>query len=252
MKILFLLVFSIAIGFASEYKYRKYEHIKDFLKPLIEPTVKLGLKYNVPPSAILAIACVESGYGRGYVASISGNIMSLGANKGEKDLPTLYLPNTKEPYKIIYNPKEIAKYKKDELIYKKRARSLKKDYRPLYFAGRVNYLHYFDEHSKEKLKANLACIKDFCIKWISYQNKFEPFKKAREDLDNSVKKYGKDTLFCEKTVTKFIYNIGGKKNSFNYRKSWPKKVITVIQNIGLIQLTIDIRDKKDFDKVWVN
>ena len=118
MKIVVLLIVSFALVFASQYRYRKYEHIKIFLKPLIKPTIKLGVRYNIPPAAILAIACVESGYGRGYVASISGNILSLGTNKGEVGLPALYLPNIKVPYKIIYNPKEIAKYKKDELRYK--------------------------------------------------------------------------------------------------------------------------------------
>ena len=236
--------------FASEYRYRKYEHIKIFLKPLAKETVKLGLKYNIPPSAILAMACVESGYGRGYVASVSGNILSLGTNKGEKELPALYLPNIKNPYKIIYNPKEIAQYKSRELRYKKRAKSLKKDYRPTPYAGTSKNLQYFDEHPKKKVKANLACIEDFCKVWISDKNRFKPFKKARIDLENRVKKYGKSTLFTLSTSKEFINNIGGKKNSFNYRKTWGKKVITVMKNIGLIELSKDINNGTSFEEAW--
>ena len=250
MKKIILLCFIVLSLFSSDYRYRKYDHVKKFYEPLIEKTIDLGLKYNVPPSAILAIAGVESGYGRGYVAKISGNILSLGTNKGEKELPALYLPNIKNPYKIIYNPKEIAKYKKNELRYKKRARSRKKDYRPNPYAGTSQNLQYFDEHPKEKVKANLACIEDFCKIWISYKNRFEPFQKARRDLDLLVKTKGQDTIFERITAEQFINNIGGKKNSFNYRKTWPKKVITVMKNTGLVELVQDIRKGDDFNKAW--
>jgi len=250
MKVVLLIFVSFVLAFSSEYRYRKYEHVKNFYKPLVHKTIELSLKYNMPPAGILALAGVESGYGRGYVARISGNILSLGTNKGEKELPPLYLPNIKKPYKIIYNPKEIAKYKKSELRYKKRAKSRKKDYRPAPYAGTSNNLAYFDNHPKERLKANLACIEDFCRVWISSKNRFKVFRKARKDLDEVVKLKGKDALFSEKTSRDFIKDIGGKKNSFNYRKTWPKKVIQVMDNVGLVELIQDIRAGKSFDEAW--
>jgi len=250
MKKIVLLCLAVVFLFSSEYRYRKYTHVKDFLKPLALKTIEQGEKYNVPPAAILAIASVESGYGRGYVASISGNILSLGANKGEKMLPPLYLPNIKDPYKIIYNPNEIAKYKKSELRYKKRAKSLKKDYRPLPFAGTSNNLEYFDENPKAKVQANMSCIEDFARVWISESYRYEPFKKARRDLNKRVAEGGKSSLYLQVTAEELIDNIGGKPHSFNYRKTWPKKVKTVMQNIGLVELMQDMKSGLSFEEAW--
>ena len=250
MKIIVLLSLSFIFILANDFRYRKYNHVRDFYQPLIAKTIELSLKYNIPPAAILAIASVESGYGRGYVASISGNILSLGTGKNETELPALYLPNIIKPFKIIYNPKEIAKYQKHELKYKRRAKSLKKDYRPTPYTGTYDKLEYFDENPKEKLIANLKCIEDFCTKWISYKNRYEPFKKARLDLDIQIKNNSKDALFNEDIAIIFINNIGGKQHSFNYRKSWPKKVITVMKNTGLIELIKEMKDGKNFEDAW--
>ena len=250
MKKIILLCLAVVSLFSSEYRYRKYTHVKDFLKPLAQRTIKQGEKYSVPPAAILAIASVESGYGRGYVASISGNILSLGANKGEKMLPSLYLPNIKDPYKIIYNPEEISKYKKNQLRYKQRAKSLKKDYRPMPYAGTSNNLEYFDKNSKARVNANMACIEDFCKVWISESYRYEPFKKARKDLNKIVSVSGKKALFLKTTSEEFINNIGGKPHSFNYRKTWPKKVITVMKNIGLVELIKDMKNGDSFEEAW--
>lgn len=250
MKIIILLSLSFIFLFADEFKYRKYEHVKKFYEPIVTKTIELSLKHNMPPAAILAIASVESGYGRGYVARISGNILSLGTGKNETELPALYLPNVIEPYKIIYNPKEIKKHKRDELRYKTRAKSLKKDYRPSPYAGTQNNLEYFDENPKEKIIANLRCIEDFCTKWISYKNRYEPFKKARLDLDTRVKNSSKNALFNENVAIEFIHNIGGKNYSFNYRKTWAPKVIAVMRHTGLVQLTKDMKNGKSFKDSW--
>jgi hypothetical protein len=49
----------------------------------------------------------------------------------------------------------------------------------------------------------------------------------------------------------FIDKIGGIKNSFNYRKSWPKKVKQVMQKAGLVELVNDIENKHmSFDEAW--
>lgn len=237
-------------SYNKEFRYRKYVHVKEFYKPLIQDTVSLALKYNIPPAAILAIASVESGYGRGYVASISGNILSLGANKNEKALPSLYLPNIIKPFKIIYNQKEIQKYLKNELKYKQRKKSLKKDYRPKEIAGSTKHLDYFDNNNNKKKEANIENIKDFCTKWIALNNSHVVFQNAKKHLNEEVKKHGKQILFSQKLNEEFIKSIGGKKNSFNFRASWSKKVIQVLKNTGLVPLVKQINQKQDLNKSW--
>ena len=251
MRLFFFLFCTVFLLHANnEYRYRKYEHVKEFYKPLAQETLQIAMKYNVPPAAILAIAGVESGYGSGYIARISGNILSLGAGKEDAMLPALYLPNVKKDGRILYNPKKIAKYKPEELVYKKRAKSYKKDYRPAPYGGTTKNLDYFDSHPKEKRAANLLCIEEFAHFWISSEYKFEPFRKARADIEARVKKNGKSALLSLECAEEFIRNIGGKKHSFNYRETWPKKVIQVMKNAGLIALMKDLDAKKSFAQAW--
>lgn len=252
MRIFFILLTFLNFLFAYDknFSYRKYIHVENFYKPLIKETVDIALKYNLPPAAILAIASVESGYGRGYVALITGNILSLGANKNEKALPSVYLPNIKNPYKVLYNKKEIKRYEKSELVWKQRPKSLKKDYRPQNISGTTKDLDYFDFYKKRRKEANLKNIEDFCSKWISLNNKFKVFKEARALINKRVKQHGKEILFSKELNVEFINSIGGKKNSFNYRKSWPKKVTAVLKKTGLVKLSKDIYKNRDFDKVW--
>ena len=249
--ILLLLSFLFLSLDAKEFRYRQYKHVKNFYAPIAKDVVRFGMRHNIPPAAILAIAGVESGYGRGYVAQITGNILSLGAGKSEKELPALVLPSPKkDPHLVLYDPKEIAKYKKSELIYKKHPASLKKDYRPSPYGGTATMLYYFNRNPKKRLKANLECISDFCTKWISYDNSHKPFREARASMDALVRKNGKNALLSDKAAKDFIYMVGGKKNSFNYRKSWPKKVITVMNHAGLVELSRDLHKGKTFKESW--
>lgn len=238
-------------NYNENYRYRKYIHVKEFYQLLTKDTIKLALKHNMPPAAILAIASVESGYGRGYVARITGNILSLGANRSEKELPSLYLPNIISTNTIIYNPIEIQKYKKSELRWKQREKSLKKDYRPNSIAGTTKNLDYFDNHIEKRKEANLSNIKDFSTRWISLKKSQKAFKDARKMIDEYVAKHGKKILFDKEFNKKFIHQIGGKVNSFNYRETWPKKVISILNNSGLVELTSKMHfEKKSFDEAW--
>ena len=140
---LLLIFVSFLILNANEYSLRKYLHVKEFYKDTLPIALKIGYKYNIPPASILAIASVESGYGSGYVAQITGNILSLGANKNDTSLPPLYLPYSKKDKKILFDSKEIQKHKKEELIWKRRAKSYKKDYRPKNLRGKEKNFEYF-------------------------------------------------------------------------------------------------------------
>jgi len=235
----------------NTYRYRKYVHVKDFYKDISEEAVEISLKHNVPPAAVLAIAGVESGYGRGYVAHITGNILSLGAKKNEPELPALYLPNLKsDKSKILYGDK-IKKYSKDTLVWKKRPKSLKKDYRPKSIAGTTKKLDYLDKNPMVKKNANLANIEDFVKIWINKNKKFKPFVDARIMLDEVVKHKSKNILFDQDLNIKFIYMISGKDNSFNYRKTWAPKVVKIMKNTGLIELTKALHvENKSFKEVW--
>jgi len=255
-KLLLLMLFFIApvINMAStensSYPYRKYQHVKAFYKDTTPLAIEVGLKYKVPPAALLAMAGLESGYGRGYVAQITGNILSLGAGKSDKELPRLLLPYSKSKQKILFDPKEIQKLSKDNLSYKLRSRSYKKDYRPDGIAGRQKELAYFKYHKKERLKAYKNSFEDFAKRWISKDSRYKAFREARDYLEKEVKAHGEKILFNMNTNKEFIRLVGGRPNSFNYRKSWPKKVIMVMKKAGLVSLTQDIYNKKNFDDVW--
>ena len=233
------------------YKYRKYLHVKNFYKDIAQEAIKIGVKYNVPPAALLAIAGVESGYGRGYVAHITGNILSLGAKSNEAELPALYLPNTKEDNSKILYGSMIEKYEADKLVWKKRPKSLKKDYRPQSIAGTIKELDFLDKNPIAKKEANRACLEDFAKIWINKNKKFKPFVKAREMLDKEVKSHTQSILFDRDLNIRFIYMISGKENSFNYRKTWAPKVVKIMDGVGLIELTKALHvSNKNFDELW--
>lgn len=83
------------------------------------------------------------------------------------------------------------------------------------------------------------------------KKKFIPFVSAREFLDKEVATHSKNILFSKEVNEKFIKLISGKENSFNYRKTWAPKVIAIMKNTGLIELTYNLHvKKKSFQKLW--
>lgn len=251
MKIFITILLLLVSLNATEFHLRKYSNVKEFYNSISEDVIKLSIKYNTPPAAILAIAGLESGYGSGYVAQITGNILSLGAGKSEKELPSLNLPYCKnDKNKIaLFDPALQKKCK--QLIWKIRPKSLKKDYRPDFLAGTTKSLEYFKYNPNAYKQAKLKNIEDFLTKWINSNHKYKPFRTSKLWLENQVNKYGVKTLFNLKTNLTFINKIGGKKNSFNYRKSWIKKVNYILKNTGLTELSQQIYFNKDsFEKAW--
>jgi len=248
IKHIFIILLSSSAIFASDFSFRKYNHVKSFYEPLLKKTVQICLQHNIPPAAVLAIAGVESGYGRGYISKITGNILSLGANKDDIMLPPVTLPSYNG--KVLILKSNIKKYSASSK-WKKRAPSLKKDYRPDTYAGSTNNLDYFLLHPNKRKEANLECIEEFAKKWINEKSRFAPFREAKKKMNYIVEKSGKNALLDNKTNIEFIKTIGGRKNSFNYRKTWPKKVIKVMNKTGLVELTKSIYiEKKDFNDAW--
>lgn len=246
--ILSLLLLSTLCFANTDFRYRQYLHVKEFYQSFSKEAIQIALKNDIPPAALLAIAAVESGYGRGYVSRITGNILSLGAGKSEPQLPALYLPNLKKDASIVLYGEAIKKYSPSQLVWKKREKSLKKDYRPQGLAGTKTNLDYFDTHPKQKKEANLQCLRDFAQKWID-KKRYKPFRQARAMLDEAVKKSSKKVLFTRELSVRFIQMISGKKNSFNYRKSWAKKVIKIMDNAGLVELSTAL-EHQSFEKAW--
>lgn len=255
MKKLFITLCIIAISssslYANKYSFRKYKHVKDFYASITKDAINISLKYNLPPAAVLAIAGLESGYGRGYVARITGNILSLGAFKGDKELPRVYLPYSASKKSILFIPKEIKKQPASDLSWKRRPKSYKRDYRPAKFAGTTKNLELLSYNEALKHKANMASLNDFATRWITSTSKVKIFRDTRTWLNKQVKKNGKDILFSMSLNKGFINKIGGHKNSFNYRKEWPKKAKLIMKKVGLVQLVNDIYIKKmNFRNAW--
>ncbi|QOY53451.1 glucosaminidase domain-containing protein [Candidatus Sulfurimonas baltica] len=246
------LFFSTAL-FSSQYPYRKYEHVKKFYSEICLDAIEIGIKHQIPPAAIMAIAGLESGYGRGYVSQITGNILSLGAFSGDKELPSLYLPYSKLSKTIVYDKKIIKNHSENDLLWKKRAKSLKRDYRPYPYAGTAKKLELLKYDKKLKQKAYRECLNDFASRWIVRKSKVKVFRDARVWLNKKVLNNGISILFDPAVNEKFIDIIGGHPHSFNYRKAWPKKAKYIMKKTGLVELTTDIfNEKNDFNKVWSN
>jgi len=251
MKKLFLFFLLVSITSASSFSYRKYSHVKAFYQDLTPSALKIAKKYHLPPAAVLAIAGLESGYGSGYVSQITGNIMSLGAYKSDIALPALYLPYSTKKKMILYDEKEIKKHPKEDLHYKLRAKSLKRDYRPLPYTGTHKNLNYFKYHPQEKALAHYQCLQDFATRWIRVDAKIKTFAKAKRWLNEQVKAKGEEVLYLEKTNIAFIHAIGGIPHSFNYRTTWPKKVISIMNKTGLVKLCQEVAlEHKSFEEAW--
>ena len=241
-----ILIFLSSNLFSNEYSFRKYAHVKKFYSEITSETIEICKKHNLPSAAILAIAGLESGYGSGYVSRITGNILSLGAFKGDEELPALYLPYSKSKNKILFDPNIIKKHSKDDLIYKKRDRSYKHDYRPKPYAGTKKNLELlkYDKWSRSQARKN--CLNDFATRWISERSNIKAFRVSKTWLNGK-----RDKLNDINTNFGFVDRIGGIPKSFNYRKAWPKKVKLVMKKAGLVALVNDIdKNKMSFNEAW--
>ena len=250
--ILFFFCFICHLNSQNKLSLRKYNHVKTFYKGIAKKATELCLENNIPPAALLAITGLESGWDSGYIGQITGNILSLGLRKGDIELPALRLPRLIKTNKILFDSLEIIKYDAKELKWEDRPESLKKDYRPKSIAGTKYQLGYFKQNPKEKAKAQIANIKDFVTDFIGRKSRLKAYRNARKKMDDLVAKHGKEILLEEQTAIDFVNEIGGRPNTYNFRKTWPKKVIYIIKRAGLSQLTSDLHKQISFEKSWSN
>ncbi len=236
---------------AQKYSLRRHQNVGHFYARIAKKATAVCMENNVPPAAILAMTGLESGWNQGYIGKITGNILSLGTRKGDYELPALRLPTLKLNGEILYDSLEIIKYSKDELNWKKRPNSLKKDYRPLPYAGSKYNLAYFKHNPVKEAQAHIQNITDFVTLFISRNSKIPIYRNVRKLMDEMVAENGKEILLESSTANLFINEIGGKPYSFNYRETWPKKVKKIIKNAGLADLTKELyKNKKDFKSIW--
>ena len=234
----------------ANYSLRKYQHVKSFYQGISTKATELCLKNNIPPAALLAITGLESGWDSGYIGQITGNILSLGLRKGDIELPALRLPRLRTTNKILFDSLAIVKYAATELKWENRPESLKKDYRPKHIAGTSYQLAYFKYHPTEKTAAQIANINDFVTVFIGRNSRLKAYRNARKKMDKLVAIHGKKILLKEQTAIDFVHEIGGKPNSYNFRETWPKKVIYIIKKAGLSQLTLYLFEGKSFEHAW--
>ena len=235
---------------AKKYSLRKYKHVKEFYSGLSAKATQMCLDNNIPPASLLAIAGLESGWNQGYIGRITGNILSLGARKRDTQLPGLYLPHRIKTNKVLFDSITISKIAPKTLQWKQRPKSLKIDYRPKPWAGTPYQLSYFKNHPAAKNAAHLANINDFVTGFIGRKSRLKAYRNTRKKMDSLVIKHGKDILLEEATAIQFIHGIGGKVNSYNFRKTWPIKVISIIRNAGLTTLTKRLDNGEQFDRIW--
>jgi hypothetical protein len=70
-------------------------------------------------------------------------------------------------------------------------------------------------------------------------------------MDSLLQIHGKEILLEDATAAKFTHEIDGILNSFNFRKTWPKKVVNIIEKAGLSKLTRHIySNHTKFRDVW--
>ncbi|MFK7899919.1 MAG: hypothetical protein AB8B61_04085 [Cyclobacteriaceae bacterium] len=234
----------------ASFRFRKYAHVTKLYQRLSKPVTDLCVANKVPPAAILAILSLESGWGQGYIGLITGNFMSLNATGNRAELPALYLPKHIKSGKVLFDTTNLSQYAKHEIKWEQRPPCLKQDYRPVNIAGTTNQLTYFSKRPNELTKANLANVKDFVSRFISTRSRISAYREARQLLTDEIAKHGISILFNKAFNERFIKTIGGRPNSFNFRETWPKKVIKIMHNVGAIELTKELYEKKSFVDSW--
>ncbi|ANW97366.1 hypothetical protein AXE80_14145 [Wenyingzhuangia fucanilytica] len=236
---------------ASGYRYRKYSHVAKLYQRLALPVTELCIKHKVPPGAVLSIISLESGWGQGYIGRITGNFLSLNAFGNDAELPALRMPKDTTTHTTILDKRKLAKIPKTNIVWENRPPSLKKDYRPDSIAGTTTNLSFLINHPNEMTKANLKNVEDFVSRFISHRSSIKAYNEARTLLDEQVAVHGIEILFDAELNKKFIYTIGGRPNSFNFRETWPKKVMNIFNNTGVNKLTKDLYlNKKTFEEAW--
>ena len=230
------------------FKAWQLSKVSNFFKYLTPIILKKTFKKGAPPGAILAIAALESGYGTGYIANVSGNILSLNARKTEPMLPPLTLAITKND-KIIINGEKIKSMLAAGYPFKviKRPPSYKKDYRPDHIAGKKTHLDYFLHHPNKKYQAWEQNVNDLMFSRVVSDSSIVAYKETSKFCDRLYARKSLRHIFSNKSATKFLTLVGGRPISYNIRTSWRDKSISLLSKLNLeLFLEIYIKNYKEY------
>ena len=122
--------------------------------------------------------------------------------------------------------------------------------RPAPYTGTSTNLAYFRKHPKQLTQANLKNAEDFVKRFISSKSKIAAYREARAFLDAAIAKKGIVILFDQDLNKKFINTIGGRPNSYNFRETWPKKVISILEGVGAVSLSEKLYNNTSFEVAW--
>jgi len=230
------------------FKTWQLSKVSNFFKYLTPIVLKKSLEKGAPPGAILAIAALESGYGTGYIANVSGNILSLNAKRTEPMLPPLTLAITKNN-KIILNGEKIKSMLAAGYPFKvlKRPPSYKKDYRPAQIASKKTHLDYFLHNPNQKYLAWEQNVNDLMFSRLDSNSSIIAYKETSMFCDNLFKKKSIYHLLSNKAATSFLTLVGGRPISYNIRTSWRDKAISLLSKLNLeLFLEIYLNNYKEY------
>jgi len=218
---------------SSGYSGWKYPQVQLFFEHFTPIVLQEALLNGIPPAAVLAIAALESGYDTGYVANVSGNILSLNARQKDPMLPPLHVPVQGKSVIVDQQKLKALLASGTPVDYEVRPPSLKKDYRPAPYAGTTAHLDYFQIHPEEKYNAWSENVQDLVYGRLSPDSRIPAYVETRQFCDQIKESRSLNQLLASSSAIQFLAKIGGKPLSYNVRPSWRIRTQEVVTRLGL-------------------
>lgn len=223
-----------------ELDLRKFPWVVEFYLELTPIAVEESIRTGIPAPAIMAIAGHESGFGRGYVARVSGNILSLGARGNDIVLPPLTVLESIKGEILLQFDRTIPQ---DSIpsgySLVKKPPSCKKDYRPPGICGTDGDFDYFIKNPAGRLAAWRENVRDFTEGRISKDSPVEAYRRAYQFARRLKNSHGRNYVFSKPAAIEFIKLVGGYPGSFNSNPEWPDKVILLLRRAHLSEIAKD-------------
>ncbi len=228
----------------TEPDLRRFPRVIEFYRELTPIAVGESIRTGVPASAIMAIAGHESGFGRGYVAQVSGNILSLGARGSEVVLPSLtVLENSGGKILLEFDRTAQQGSIPSGYGWVKKPPSYKKDYRPPGICGTDGDFDYFIENPAERLAAWKKNVRDFAEGRIKEDSPIKAYRRAYQFAQKLKNSHHRNYVLSEQAAMDFIRLVGGYSRSFNSNPEWPDKVISVLKRAHLSEI-VNLNEKQ--------
>ena len=219
---------------------RRFPWVMEFYRELTPIAVEEAMRTGIPAPAIMAIAGHESGFGRGYVARVSGNILSLGARGSDVVLPPLtVLENGRGEILLEFDRTTRQQSIPSGYRWVKKPPSYKKDYRPPGICGTDGGFDYFIKNPAERLAAWRKNVRDFAEGRINEDSPVEAYRRAYQFARKMKNSHSRSYVFSERRAMEFIRLVGGHPQSFNSNPEWPDRVISLLRRAHLSEIAED-------------